>query len=115
VIWALLAACATAPDTGGDTSVCADTPALTWDDFGQGFLRESCEPCHASGALDRHGAPEDVVFDTEDDAIRWATQILSVATGDTPTMPPEGGPTDDQRWELWVWLTCDPPESEGVP
>lgn len=95
---------------GGDEAstdpACADAPITTYDNFGAGFLTESCLACHASTAPDRHGAPEDVVFDTEEQVWALSDRILAVATGDDPTMPPEGGVTDEDRARLEVWLRC---------
>lgn len=89
-----------------DTSPCADAPTVTWETWGEGFVTESCQSCHASTSPDRNGAPEDVIFDTEQDVLDRATAVLSVATGESPTMPPEGGVSDDDRALLEIWLTC---------
>jgi hypothetical protein len=108
----LLAACAGEPadDTGGaDTGPCADAPALTWENFGEGFLVENCQGCHASGATDRHGAPAEAFFDTVDNAWAWKDPILAVSTGEAPTMPPSGGATADDRTRLGWWLECGTP------
>jgi uncharacterized membrane protein len=100
----LLLGCGTETDTAADA--CADAPVVTWDNFGQALLVEHCQPCHASTATERFGAPEEVSFDTEDDVIEHRQLILDVATGDDWTMPPvvEIGETD--RELLWIWLTC---------
>jgi hypothetical protein len=108
----LLAACGggDAPADGEDTAdlpaICEDAPVVTWDNFGAGFVKESCQPCHASTAAERHDAPDTVVFDTEHDVQLWSAQILDIATGESPTMPPQGGVSDDDRYLLEVWLTC---------
>jgi uncharacterized membrane protein len=109
----LLLACL---DGGGDsvadspsvTEVCAGAPIVTWDNFGAGFLRENCYSCHASTVKGdaRHDAPEEVTFDTREQAWVWASDILRMATGDDPLMPPEGGPSDDDRTRLYWWLAC---------
>jgi mono/diheme cytochrome c family protein len=105
VIALLLMACG-GPSETVDTGLCADAPVVTWETFGEGFLRENCQACHASTAVDRGGAPADVTFDTQDDALRWRTRILERAAGAAPTMPPQGGTTDEDRWRLQVWLAC---------
>jgi uncharacterized membrane protein len=79
---------------------------VTWNNFGQGFLIENCQTCHASTSPNRHDAPEEITFDTEADVSRWKDAILDEATGDDPQMPPEGGVTEDDRYKLEVWLTC---------
>lgn len=92
-------------EDGGD---CDPTqPRQTWETFGRGFLVAQCQPCHASTTNDRFGAPEDVLFDTEEDAWEWADRILARATGDTPDMPPAGGPTPEDRLRLEQWLGCE--------
>ena len=85
---------------------CNGAPITTWDNFGAGFVTENCQPCHASTAPNRQGAPEDVRFDTEEDVWSLAPAILERATGEEPTMPPRGGVTEDDRYRLEVWLTC---------
>jgi uncharacterized membrane protein len=112
-LWFLLAC----HEAGGDsaptsqlasTDSCAGAPVVTWDNFGAGFLNESCDSCHAStvtGAA-RHDAPEDVQFDTKEEVWSWAADILRMATGKDPLMPPEGGPSDDDRVRLFWWLGC---------
>jgi hypothetical protein len=85
---------------------CAEAPVVTWETFGEGFLRENCQGCHASSVVDRAGAPVDVTFDDEPQALAWRERILARAAVTAPTMPPQGGTTDDDRWRLRTWLTC---------
>jgi uncharacterized membrane protein len=95
--------------TGGETAdsgACADAPVVTWETFGHGFVTENCQSCHASTTLDRHGAPESMVFDTVDDVWANADRVLVRAGAEPPTMPPEGGTTADDRELLQTWLTC---------
>lgn len=94
----------TAPDPGPDP--CAGVPVVSWTNFGEGFLVENCQACHASGTPNRYGAPEDVAFDTEADVRVHRDRILARATGEAPTMPPMGGVSDDDRYLLEVWLVC---------
>ncbi len=101
----LLLACGGA-EVAEDTGFCAEAPVVTWETFGEGFLRENCQACHASTTVERLGAPEDVTFDTEADALRWRARILERAAGEAPTMPPQGGTDDEDRWRLRVWLAC---------
>ena len=106
-----LAACQgdddTTPAGTADTgpSLCDDAPVVTWENFGSGFTTESCQACHASTATDRQGAPEAVVFDTEEDALALADRILDRVV-DTSDMPPQGGVTEDDRYLVEVWLSC---------
>lgn len=86
---------------------CEEAPPVSWDYWGEGFMIESCQPCHASTAAERNGAPVDVVFDSEADVRRQAAAILAVATGEDPSMPPAGGPTEEDRALLEAWLRCN--------
>lgn len=101
-----LLACGGGEDDSAAAALCADAPVVTWDNFGEGFLTESCQSCHAAETPDRHGAPEEVTFDTEADALAWADRILARAAADPPTMPPAGGTHADDRELLTIWLTC---------
>lgn len=104
----LLSACTDkgADTVAADTGLCADAPVLMWANFGEGFLTENCQSCHASTTLNRHDAPDDVFFDTLDEVKAQSAEILARATGDAPTMPPEGGVEDVEREKLTIWLTC---------
>jgi hypothetical protein len=106
-------------DLGGDTAdtagpepdFCDDAPVLTWNNFGQGFITEACQGCHAGDTPDRYGAPEDVLFDTVAQAWDRADRILARASGDYPSMPPLGGTNADDRLRLEYWLRCADPGS----
>lgn len=91
---------------GAETGLCADAPVLMYANFGEGFLIENCQSCHASASGDRNGAPEGVVFDTLADVVSQSALILDVATGDDPSMPPQGGVDEEDREKLEIWLTC---------
>lgn len=92
---------------------CEGEPVVTWANFGQGFLREQCQACHASTVINRGNTPADVIFDTEADAVRLADRIEARALGEAPTMPPEGGVSDTDRALLALWLRCDPAMNGG--
>lgn len=101
----LLLACA-----GGESAdPCADAPTLSWENFGAGFVTQSCQSCHASTSAERNGAPEGVVFDSADEVWAQRDRVLAVATGEAPTMPPEGGVEEDERLKLELWLSCAEP------
>src|SRR4051794_35468264 len=100
----LLAACAPAE---ADLPVgCVDAPVVTWDTFGEGFVLEQCQGCHASTTVDRYGAPGEVTFDTVDDVWARADDVLAVAAGADAAMPPSGPAPEDDRTLLTWWLTC---------
>jgi uncharacterized membrane protein len=81
---------------------CEDAPA--WGTFTRGFTLEYCDACHAAAAPDRHGAPEDVVFDSEDDARAWADRMVDRV--DAGEMPPGGGVADADVVDLERWASC---------
>lgn len=99
----------TTDDTGGlevsDTGICADAPVVTWENFGNGFVNERCQSCHASTSLTRYGAPESVTFDTKEETLALQDRVLDRVL-DQQTMPPEGGITDDDLGLLELWLVC---------
>ena len=89
-----------------DSGACADVPVVTWESFGQALIGEHCQPCHASTAPNRFGAPAEVTFDTHEDVRTFSAAILRAATGDDPTMPPAISIGETDRELLEVWLTC---------
>lgn len=101
---AALAGCGVDP---ADAAFCADAPVLVWNNFGQGFVNGHCQPCHASGSTDRQDAPEDVVFDTEDQVLELRERVLLRAgMALEADMPPGGGVDAEDREGLEIWLRC---------
>lgn len=101
----VLAGCS---DKEADTAdaICLDAPTVTWASHGEALMTQWCQPCHASDAANRHGAPDAITFDTEEQTLALSGLILSVATGDAPTMPPSIDlPEEDVYW-LEIWLRC---------
>ena len=86
--------------------LCEDVPTVTYNRFGEGFMTENCQGCHASTTADRYGAPEEVTFDTVKEVWFWKDRILSRSVGDSISMPPAGGVSEDDRTKLEWWLTC---------
>jgi hypothetical protein len=93
------AGCPTRPD-------CEDAPLVTWETFGEGFIRGNCTSCHRSTASDRHDAPTGVDFDDYDAVMAWKDPILAMAGSEPPQMPPGGGTSVEERDKLAIWLTC---------
>lgn len=89
---------------GNDTRVeCTDSP-LTYQTFGEPFVANWCRGCHSEDLIPtmRQDAPLDVNLDTLDEVRARRKQILEM--GDQ--MPPNGGPSDEERVLLREWLTC---------
>ena len=77
-------------------------PPVNYTNFGEGFLTESCQGCHASTAVDRFGAPESIFFDTVEDAWTWKSVIIAtVINGAEPPMPPAGGIDEDDLEKIF--------------
>ena len=97
-------------DTGqpveSDMIRCDDSPHLDWINFGESFFVQNCNGCHHSDTPDRYGAPEYAFFDTADDVWDKKGLVLATAAGNNPSMPPNGGTTDEDRLKLEIWLTC---------
>jgi uncharacterized membrane protein len=92
------------------TGACHDAPVLTWENFGQGFVLEHCQSCHAAAAPYRsqtdNPPPETVTFDTHEQTVALRTLILATAAGETPSMPPRGGVAEIDIDKLDIWLNC---------
>lgn len=84
---------------------CVNAPAVTWEGWAEGMMRTHCQGCHASTTPNRYGAPEDVTFDTEDDARRYRNRIYQRTLVDED-MPPAGGLSEDDKTLLTVYLAC---------
>ena len=92
-----------------DPDTC-QTSYLRYDNFGQPFTLDWCRGCHSSAipAGMRQKAPPGVDFDTFADVQHWRERIqLRVAAG---TMPPAGGPSDEERALAAEWLGCGAPQ-----
>jgi uncharacterized membrane protein len=90
----------------GTPAWCEDAPVVTWNNFGQGFVTEHCQACHAGTAEDRNGAPADVTFDSHEETRAWSGRILARAAGEAASMPPRGGVSDDDKLLLEIWISC---------
>ena len=85
---------------------CEESPIITWSTFGQGFMTNYCQGCHASATNHRYGAPTGISFDTLDEVIPYRERLLTIITGEEATMPPGGGINDLDVKRLVIWLTC---------
>ncbi len=91
-------------DTG---DACAEVPQVAYENWGEGFLVENCQSCHASTAANRYGAPEGVSFDTVEEAWEWQDRILARAVEDSSApMPPAGGVPEEDLQRLVWWFEC---------
>ena len=98
-------------DGGVVDASCIGRYGPTWENFGDGFVRNYCRGCHspALGEGDRWGAPVGVDLATHDDILRQMDRVRARASGDNPTMPPAGGPSPEDLELLHTWLECGAP------
>ncbi len=111
IVALLLAAACTDPDAATtpepDPETCAQS-TLTYQNFAAPFVITWCRGCHGSGlpVNMRQNAPIGVDFDTAAEVRAAQNRILLRATGESPTMPPVGGPSAEERALLAEWLAC---------
>ena len=89
----------------------------TWENHADAFLTTWCTPCHDRSVVGeaRKGAPTGIDFDTYQDAVAWGDRIAARSTGDSPTMPPAAGPSDQARIHLAHWVACGMPGGGPEP
>lgn len=92
-------------DLFGDID-CETAPLVNWANFGNAFMIQNCNGCHASTTPERYGAPPLATFDTPEEVWMQKASVLYAAGGEAPRMPPSGGTTDVQRLKLAIWLEC---------
>lgn len=107
-----------APTGGGewmslDERPCPEDSPLTAENFGGPFMLSHCTGCHHSSlpAAERAGAPAGIDFDKLGDVRKHAERIWARAADQNMTMPPLGGPPQDERTRLGEWLACGAPEA----
>jgi uncharacterized membrane protein len=97
-------------------ATCPSDNAPTYDNFGREFMQTYCTSCHSRDAVNRHGAPADQNYDTEDDIRAHAAAIDAEAAsgpnGTNTAMPDMSGPVhtppnDQDRAVLGQFLACE--------
>ena len=111
-----LACVGQAGDTGSPAGACGRAPPLSYDRFGQQFMDTHCAGCHSSLLPEslREGATVGVDLDTYEGVLRHADRIEARALGEAPTMPPGGGPDEDELARLSEWLSCQVAEDRAA-
>ena len=103
-----LVACGSEGDDDDDTgpSACEES-ILSYDNFGDPFMRNWCTGCHSSDLAEgmRQDAPTNVNFDSREGILLWRDRIELRAL-DQGTMPPTAGPGDGEKALLREWLSC---------
>jgi hypothetical protein len=90
---------------------CPEDNALSWENFGGPLMLNWCTGCHSAALPDgqRAGAPVGVDLDTPEAARQWAARIWARSADGNATMPPWGGPDEEDRFLLGQWLACGAP------
>jgi uncharacterized membrane protein len=88
-----------------EVEACDTALAVTWSNWGEGFMLTHCSGCHAVTSRERNGAPVDVHFDTEEEVLENAASVVRVVL-ESQTMPPAGGILEDDLILLDAWLNC---------
>jgi hypothetical protein len=96
-----------------DARPCPEDSFISYEDFGGPFLITWCNGCHASGLPEgeRQDAPLGVDFDTIEQIRSQAARIWARSGDHNATMPPVGGPDEEDRARLGEWLACGAPLS----
>lgn len=90
---------------------CPTGTNLTWQNFGQQYLRRYCSGCHSaalSGSA-RHGAPDGMNFDFASDALAFRVDMVLHAANDGAKMPPGVSVPREERSLFREWLKCGAP------
>lgn len=111
---ALTVACWQSPDEGEPPGSVCD-PTLSYEENIAPIVERYCSRCHASTVAlsQRHGAPGDQNFDSEEALLEHALSIqLHAGVGpyaENRSMPPPGfrAPSDEERAELSRFLECE--------
>lgn len=100
-------ACAAQPLELDDLPCPTSGTTLTYANFGERFLGEYCNTCHATA---KSGAPSGYKFTTQDLVKKHAERIFIRAAGPNTTMPPgPDDPPESERDQLAEWLACGAP------
>ncbi|HEY6559327.1 MAG TPA: hypothetical protein VI072_18710 [Polyangiaceae bacterium] len=105
-----LSACGSDSSSTGEPLTCGSDANLTYENFGQPFFLSWCSGCHGADLREneRAGAPPQLNFDELETIRTHSERILDRAVTHT-TMPPAGGPPEDERRRLGEWLACGAP------
>jgi uncharacterized membrane protein len=107
-----IAACSSDPGGGepppDPSSELCKTSTLSYQNFAAPFVITWCRGCHGESqpVAMRQNAPIGVNFDTAEDVRGAGARLLVRATGSAPTMPPVGGPSEEERALLAEWISC---------
>ena len=95
------------PD-GGD----CDDVVWTYSNVGQPFVATWCTSCHHSELPgdQRPAGTEGVNLEDYDQVVTFLERIELRALSENPSMPPAGGPTEEEIFRVQEWVACGAPE-----
>ncbi|MBS1150959.1 MAG: hypothetical protein H6Q89_2657 [Myxococcaceae bacterium] len=91
---------------GAPLPACPDAgTALTYQNFGIGFMAGYCIECHGSGRTEKG------LILTTPGAVRGHAEAVNAESGTGSAMPPRGSPLPSaaERAQLVEWLSCGAP------
>ena len=85
-----------------------ETTTASYETVGEPFMRTWCTPCHHTelDGADRPLGSESVNLDTYALVTQHLDRIEARALGENPTMPPGGGPSEEELERVAFWLEC---------
>lgn len=106
--WLLAALFGCPSEPPPDPLACDD---VAWATHAQPFVEGWCLDCHHSARVgaERNGAPSGVDFDDPGQVVALAGGMAAMATGESPRMPPAGGPSLAERVRFADWVACGAP------
>ena len=103
---------ASSDESGAPQGDCSDDPVpLSWENFGEAYSANWCRGCHSAQLTGdaRNGAPPGVDFNSHQDVLDRLERFAERAAAEEPTMPPTGGPGDEELALLRRWIECGAP------
>ena len=90
---------------------CEDIP-WTYQNVGDPFMRTWCASCHHVDLPQdqRAGSPLGVNFHSYTEVISQLERIQARTLSEPMTMPPAGGPSDQELNRLREWIDCGAPQ-----
>lgn len=95
---------------------CPEDSFVTYEDFGGPLMISYCNGCHSQDLpeAERQKAPFGVDFDTVEQIRKHAERIWQRSGDQNATMPPIGGPSEEDRALLGEWLACGAPTYDDL-
>ena len=94
-----------------------ETTTASYETVGEPFMRTWCTPCHHEELEGRYrpAGSEDVDLNSYALVRQHLDRIEARALGESPTMPPAGGPSPGDLDRLRLWIECGAVETTTDP